>query len=121
MNYIEELERIATALKEEAAQSDRERESFEFAARMVNAAKTTLKSIEFRQAAQRHFLWVMKMKFKVTDEEKSLIRWYGGYSISIRKYRRLPMHKRHKIWLELLGADYLFTMREAMYGYQPAN
>ena len=51
MNYIEELERIATALKEEAAKSGRERESFEFAARMVNAAKTTLKSIEFRQAA----------------------------------------------------------------------
>ena len=51
MNYIEELERIAAELKEEAAQSDRERESFEFAARMVNAAKKTLKSIEFRQAA----------------------------------------------------------------------
>ena len=55
MNYIEELERIAAALKEEAAKSDRECESFEFAARMVNAAKTTLKSIELRQAAQRHF------------------------------------------------------------------
>ena len=51
MNYIEELERIVAALKEEAAKSDRERESFEFAARMVNAAKTTLKSIELRQAA----------------------------------------------------------------------
>ena len=51
MSLIEELERIAAALKEEAAQSDRERESFEFAARMVNAAKKTLKSIEFRQAA----------------------------------------------------------------------
>ena len=51
MSLIEELERIAAALKEEAAKSDRERESFEFAARMVNAAKTTLKSIELRQAA----------------------------------------------------------------------
>ena len=51
MNYIKELERIAAALKEEAAQTDRERENFEFAAKMVNAAKTTLKSIEFRQAA----------------------------------------------------------------------
>ena len=51
MSLIEELERIAAALKEEAAKSDRECESFEFAARMVNAAKTTLKSIEFRQAA----------------------------------------------------------------------
>ena len=51
MSLIEELERIAAALKEEAAKSDRERESFEFAARMVNAAKKTLKSIEFRQAA----------------------------------------------------------------------
>ena len=51
MNYIEELERIAAALKEEAAQSGSEREGYEFAARMVNAAKTTLKSIELRQAA----------------------------------------------------------------------
>ena len=69
MNYIEELERIAAALKEEAAQSDRERESFEFAARMVNAAKTTLKSIEFRQAAQRHFLWVMNMSELIIYEQ----------------------------------------------------
>ena len=51
MNYIEELERIAAALKEEAVKSDREREGYEFASRMVNAAKTTLKSIELRQAA----------------------------------------------------------------------
>ena len=51
MNYIEELERIAAALREEAAKSDREHESFEFAARMVNTAKTTLESIQFRQAA----------------------------------------------------------------------
>ena len=51
MNYIEELERIAAALKEEAAQSGRECESFEFAARMVNAAKIQLERIEFRQAA----------------------------------------------------------------------
>ena len=69
MNYIEELERIAAALKEEAAQSDRERESFEFAARMVNAAKTTLKSIEFRQAAQRHFLQVMNMSELIIYEQ----------------------------------------------------
>ena len=69
MNYIEELERIAAALKEEAAKSDRERESFEFAARMVNAAKTTLKSIEFRQAAQRHFLWVMNMSELIIYEQ----------------------------------------------------
>ena len=69
MNYIEELERIAAALKEEAAKSDRERESFEFAARMVNAAKKTLKSIEFRQAAQRHFLWVMNMSELVIYEQ----------------------------------------------------
>ena len=51
MNYIEELERIASELKEEAAQSDRERESYEFASRMVNAAKIQLERIEFRQAA----------------------------------------------------------------------
>ena len=51
MNYIEELESIAAALKEEAAKSGSEREGYEFAARMVNAAKTTLKSIELRQAA----------------------------------------------------------------------
>ena len=38
MNYIEELERIAAALKEEAAKSDRERESFEFAARMLTGS-----------------------------------------------------------------------------------
>ena len=69
MNYIEELERIAAALKEEAAKSDRERESFEFAARMVNAAKKTLKSIEFRQAAQRHFLWVMNMSELIIYEQ----------------------------------------------------
>ena len=69
MNYIEELERIAAALKEEAAKSGIERESFEFAARMVNAAKTTLKSIEFRQAAQRHFLWVMNMSELIIYEQ----------------------------------------------------
>ena len=51
MSYIEELERIAAALREEAAKSGIERDGYEFAARMVNAAKTTLKSIEFRQAA----------------------------------------------------------------------
>ena len=51
MNYIEELERIAAALKEEAAKSDREREGFEFAERMVTAAKIQLERIEFRQAA----------------------------------------------------------------------
>ena len=38
-------------LLEEAAKSSIEREGYEFAERMVNAAKTTLKSIEFRQAA----------------------------------------------------------------------
>ena len=69
MNYIEVLERIAAALKEEAAKSGIERESFEFAARMVNAAKTTLKSIEFRQAAQRHFLWVMNMSELIIYEQ----------------------------------------------------
>ena len=51
MNYIEELERIAAALKEEAAKSGSEREGYEFAARMVNAAKIQLERIEFRQAA----------------------------------------------------------------------
>ena len=69
MNYIEVLERIAAALKEEAAKSGIERESFEFAARMVNAAKTTLKSIELRQAAQRHFLWVMNMSELIIYEQ----------------------------------------------------
>ena len=69
MSLIEELERIAAALKEEAAKSGIERESFEFAARMVNAAKTTLKSIEFRQAAQRHFLWVMNMSELIIYEQ----------------------------------------------------
>ena len=69
MSLIEELERIAAALKEEAAKSDRECESFEFAARMVNAAKTTLKSIELRQAAQRHFLWVMNMSELIIYEQ----------------------------------------------------
>ena len=51
MNYIEKLERIAAALKEEAVKSDREREGYEFASRMVNAAKIQLERIEFRQAA----------------------------------------------------------------------
>lgn len=51
MNYIEELERIVAALKEEAAKSDRERDGYEFAARMATAAKKQLESIEFRQAA----------------------------------------------------------------------
>ena len=51
MNYIEELERIAAALKEEAAKSDREREGYEHAERMVTAAKIQLERIEFRQAA----------------------------------------------------------------------
>ena len=51
MNYIEELERIAAALKEEAAKSGNEREGYEFAARMATAAKKQLESIEFRQAA----------------------------------------------------------------------
>ena len=69
MNYIEELERIAAELKEEAAQSDRERESFEFAERMVTAAKIQLERIEFRQAAQRHFLWVMNMSELIIYEQ----------------------------------------------------
>ena len=69
MNYIEELESIAAALKEEAAKSGSEREGYEFAARMVNAAKTTLKSIELRQAAQRHFLQVMNMSELIIYEQ----------------------------------------------------
>ena len=69
MNYIEELERIAAELKEEAAQSDRERESFEFAERMVTAAKIQLERIEFRQASQRHFLWVMNMSELIIYEQ----------------------------------------------------
>lgn len=69
MNYIEKLERIAAALKEEAAKSDRERESFEFAERMVTAAKIQLERIEFRQAAQRHFLWVMNMSELIIYEQ----------------------------------------------------
>ena len=69
MNYIEELERIAAALKEEAVKSDREREGYEFASRMVNAAKIQLERIEFRQAAQRHFLWVMNMSELIIYEQ----------------------------------------------------
>ena len=51
MSLIEELERIAAALKEEAAKSGIERDGYEFAARMVTAAKIQLERIEFRQAA----------------------------------------------------------------------
>lgn len=69
MNYIEELERIAAALKEEAAQSGNEREGYEHAERMVTAAKIQLERIEFRQAAQRHFLWVMNMSELVIYEQ----------------------------------------------------
>ena len=69
MSLIEELERIAAALKEEAAKSDREREGYEFASRMVNAAKIQLERIEFRQAAQRHFLWVMNMSELIIYEQ----------------------------------------------------
>ena len=69
MNYIEELERIAAALKEEAAQSGNEREGYEHAERMVTAAKIQFERIEFRQAAQRHFLWVMNMSELVIYEQ----------------------------------------------------
>ena len=69
MNYIEELERIAAALKEEAAQSGNEREGYEHAERMVTAAKIQLERIEFRQAAQRHFLWVMNMSELIIYEQ----------------------------------------------------
>ena len=51
MSLIEELERIAAALKEEAAQSGNEREGYEFASRMVNAAKIQVERLESRQAA----------------------------------------------------------------------
>ena len=51
MLLIEELERIAAALKEEAAQSGNEREGYEHAERMVTAAKIQLERIEFRQAS----------------------------------------------------------------------
>ena len=50
MFHIEELERIIEALKAEANKSSNERDGFEHAARMVNAAKIQLERIIFRQS-----------------------------------------------------------------------